>query len=359
MAKRTVYSYKKDEITNLTMASVPRNIEEFVYLSKVRYETEETPYNYTECKICTARFAQVSAQHFVKYHPEITCEEYQKKYNVKTLKCQAQCDRVKGDNNPGANHGGRLSKFSNKFIKYDGMSKQEIEKNKKDVANKSKQTKRENPQNENTKIEYYLAQGLSELEAKKALSARQSTFSLEKCIKKHGEEMGHMVWYSRQTEWQKSLTSKSQEEIERINRDKSPKYNYANLWNGLDNGSGIFYVIKIADNMYKYGISSAKTLKGRFSTLSPSKYEEIYLKEFPQGGTSFKLEKVVSVITKDNIINKADAIYPFGWTETLKLDESELDRFLMKVDMLANDEDKINKAYDKFIIEPIKEIKSF
>ena len=44
------------------------------------------------------------------------------------------------------------------------------------------------------KIEYYLKKGLNEEEAKLALKERQTTFSLEKCIKKYGFEEGTKKW---------------------------------------------------------------------------------------------------------------------------------------------------------------------
>lgn len=56
-----------------------------------------------------------------------------------------------------------------------------------------------------TNIEYYLNLGMSYEEAKKSLSERQSTFTLEKCIKKYGEELGIEKFYKRQQKWVKKL----------------------------------------------------------------------------------------------------------------------------------------------------------
>jgi hypothetical protein len=56
-----------------------------------------------------------------------------------------------------------------------------------------------------TRIEYYLKRGYSEKEAKVELSNRQTTFSLDKCISKHGEKIGTKIWLDRQEKWQKSL----------------------------------------------------------------------------------------------------------------------------------------------------------
>ena len=56
-----------------------------------------------------------------------------------------------------------------------------------------------------TNLEYYLNQGMSEEEAKIALYNRQCTFSLEKCIKKYGEDEGKKRFQERQEKWIKSL----------------------------------------------------------------------------------------------------------------------------------------------------------
>jgi|688.fasta_scaffold00011_111 hypothetical protein len=54
-------------------------------------------------------------------------------------------------------------------------------------------------------LEYWLNKGYSNEEAVKLRSERQNTFSLEKCLKKHGEENGRKIFVQRQNNWQKSL----------------------------------------------------------------------------------------------------------------------------------------------------------
>jgi hypothetical protein len=69
-------------------------------------------------------------------------------------------------------------------------------------------------------IEYWTLRGHSKEEAKKIISANQSTFSLDTCIKKHGEEKGKEIWLKRQEKWQNTLKQKSDAEIEDINKRK-------------------------------------------------------------------------------------------------------------------------------------------
>lgn len=75
--------------------------------------------------------------------------------------------------------------------------------------------------NNNVRIEYYLQKGMTYEEARKALSKRQNTFSLEKCQKKYGKQKGKEIWEARQQNWLNTLNSKSDEEINDINRRKT------------------------------------------------------------------------------------------------------------------------------------------
>lgn len=69
-------------------------------------------------------------------------------------------------------------------------------------------------------VDYWLLRGHSEEEAKQLVSSQQQTFSLAKCIEKHGEKEGRETWQARQLKWQKTLIDKPSEERERINRLK-------------------------------------------------------------------------------------------------------------------------------------------
>jgi hypothetical protein len=57
-----------------------------------------------------------------------------------------------------------------------------------------------------TQIEYWIRRGFSEEDAKSAVSKRQQTFTLQKCLERHGEEKGRKVWEERQNKWVESLS---------------------------------------------------------------------------------------------------------------------------------------------------------
>jgi hypothetical protein len=81
-------------------------------------------------------------------------------------------------------------------------------------------------------INYWLNKGFNLEESKIKLSDRQSTFSLEKCISKYGNDEGERVWAERQKRWQKSLIESEYNGID--NKDSKSihffKKKYGDFW---------------------------------------------------------------------------------------------------------------------------------
>lgn len=205
---------------------------------KESHEVHTDPYKYIECGICGFRGGDITS-HILKIH-KMKTDEYKKTYNVTTTLSQERKDalseRMKGDKNPGYNHGGRLSPFSKNFVGYDEVEDKEevIE----DLKKKAVVTKIENNNNPLT-TDYYTSRGYSLEKAKELVYERQSTFSLEKCIEKHGENEGVKVWEARQEKWQNTLSNKSIEEIREINKKKG------------NNGNSSIAAIKFFNNLVK------------------------------------------------------------------------------------------------------------
>lgn len=292
---------------------------------------------FLECKICSYRAKELTG-HIIKQH-NITPDQYKKDYNVKRIKIQSLCDSLKGENNPGFNHGGKFSPFSEKFIKYN--SEEDFVEGLQSVKNKSSLTRKENPHNENTRIEYYLAKGYSQEESEDLLSERQSTFSLEKCIEKHGEEIGFEIWQKRQEKWLNTLNNKSQEEIDEINRKKSSLASFGALWKSPNNLlSGIFYLIQINDDYVKIGITS-KTIKKRYKKLNSSK---IKLSLNTTLNEAFMLEQILKHKLKEFKISPEEQIGEFGWTETFKISSNYV---INIIDNIKNIEEEFKLIYDR------------
>ena len=92
-------------------------------------------------------------------------------------------------------------------------------------SKKALEDRKQNPEKykniQSNQLGYWLKQGLSEIEAKQKLKERQTTFSLDKCIERYGEEKGLKVFKKRQEKWQNTLKNKPQEEVDEMSRKKN------------------------------------------------------------------------------------------------------------------------------------------
>ncbi len=149
------------------------------------------------CKICGFRCN--SLQVHLNHKHLMTLAEYKSKYNLKTedvihaSTLKKLSEGVSGKKNVWFNHGGKLSPFSKNNIR---ISEQQRLQNQKNII-----LNRELNGNGNTSLEFYLKKTNNIEEAKKMLSNRQTTFSLEICIKKYGKEDGLKRWQRRQQKW--------------------------------------------------------------------------------------------------------------------------------------------------------------
>ena len=181
---------------------------EKIYLSKLRFENYSED-EYVECAICG--FCGRELTRHIRMEHDMSNKQYIADNPAHKTKSQKIRGAITGKNNPAYNHGGRLSPFSKKFLKGDIVDA---------TKKKAKQSKIDN-NSHTTQLPYWLEKtGGDEDEARKLLSERQSTFSLDICIKKHGEEKGTEIWQDRQDRWQKTLNDKPPEELERIARAK-------------------------------------------------------------------------------------------------------------------------------------------
>lgn len=181
--------------------------------------------------------------------------------------------------NPFRNHKGTLSPFKKGSNNY---SKEAIKK----ASKNRKYTNR---------IDYYLDKGMSLEDAQKALSERQRTFSLEKCIKKYGKTEGFKRWRERQDKWLKTLNNKTEEEKRKINMKKHS--GSGNIDNNVP--CKLYYIKFFSDDLvfWKVGITT-KTLEKRFG-LKLLKfhhnldYEVIFEKEYNNFSYAFIREQMI------------------------------------------------------------------
>jgi hypothetical protein len=151
------------------------------------------------CKICGFPGKDL-AGHIGKLHMPVA--EYRKQFSCGSEAIRVpeylkgQSERYRGEKNPGFNHGGLLSVFSKNNPKYSDEAKRT-------AIEKSSISCKTNGNHSST-LQYWLNRGFDEQTAIEKQSERQSTFSLDLCIQKHGETEGRKIWQERQTKWLKS-----------------------------------------------------------------------------------------------------------------------------------------------------------
>ena len=243
----------------------------------LRELTKEKPIDNVECRICNKYHAKNLTIHLRNVH-NITVEEYKKQYSSEVFSDSLRCvfsDKFKGDKNPAYNHGGRLSPMSDKFVGYEGLSVEEREDEKKKVCETIRLSNKHNGNN-NTTLKYWLSRGYSLEEAQEEISKRQETFSFDKCVEKHGEEIGNSIFIDRQIRWQTTMNNKPIDEVLRINKERGTDKNgvphvggYFNetriIRHNLQDVKCVLYYVNIYDendiSFWKIGISMNGAIK--------------------------------------------------------------------------------------------------
>jgi hypothetical protein len=197
-----------------------------------------------------------------------------------------------------------FSHWSFKYWEFRGYSKEEsvnkvIEIQKLNSFNRI-QKKKENPDLykdiQDNQIGYWLKLGFNEEESKRLVSERQSTFSLEICIKKYGEAEGTRVFNERQEKWQDTLNNKPQEEIDDMNRRKSSGINRFSD----RNAPGKLYYVRFYNHeieFWKIGITVKEVIGERFNNEKLFKqkynleYEILNIKEFDTIQQAYDIEQ--------------------------------------------------------------------
>lgn len=204
--------------------------------------------DYVECKICQARYTSLinhlvlthktnKAEYTEKYNSPICSEVYLKKCSDKSWMKEDRAKefkeknslKFKGVNNPShkskVNRAERKSRspYSIEFYnkRFPDNTQEEREQMLRDTIERIKEKKKKN-NSISTTVEYYTSRGFTQEEAEKKLKERQNTFTLEKCIAKHGEEKGRLVWQERQDKWKGVMQDKYEKgEYKKLNKTNS------------------------------------------------------------------------------------------------------------------------------------------
>lgn len=169
--------------------------------------------DYIVCPVCKMRTRQFNPSH-AKMHGFDSIQSFCSFYKIKST-CEAKCDLSKGENNPAYNHGGKYSPFSKNFIK--GYDEEWHNDNKKQMSEKMKARNHLNK----FSIEYWLIETDGDEEKANELYRKHQTRDVSWFIEKYGEEEGLIRHKAKTEKWVNTMTSKSSEEIIRINKLKA------------------------------------------------------------------------------------------------------------------------------------------
>jgi G:T-mismatch repair DNA endonuclease (very short patch repair protein) len=277
-------------------------------------EGKELGKDYVICKICNRATSNVTGVH-LRNHPGWTAEKYRTEFPGEPVIATSVLEKItEGSKKAGARmrepeHKERLRKMATGENNPMHKSKTSEEKRKSVSPFSPTFYLNKNPELtvEEAKIlaekkmaeqkvvswvkeEYWTKKGFTQEEAKKIISEKQSTFSLEKCVEKHGDEEGMKIWKTRQDNWKSKVFndkthisrgySKIGEEfvnsiIEILNK---MGYDSSNILHGKNEK----FIKTKEGNVYKYDLTFSDSKKiiefnGDFWHANPILFEGEYL----------------------------------------------------------------------------------
>ena len=263
-----------------------------------------------QCALC-GKVAHDLTSHVSQYH-KMSCEDYKSRHgDFRSQKyLQGQAERISGDKNPAYNHGGRLSPFSSKFIHADKVDLEEL-------RSRQMETTKNNG-NVTTTLSYWLNQGYSEDEAKEKLKERQTTFTLEKCIEKYGEEAGRQRWLDRQEKWQESLQKVTDNCFSKVSQELFWK-----LYEKLENNRSVYFAELGEDKaLDDSGRNNEYLLRLSDRVVLPDFYDESTKRIIEFDGTYWHGEHCIRNNNKDSDAQRDESLLNDGY-EVLHIKEED------------------------------------
>lgn len=308
--------------------------------------TDNNSDEWVECSICNARMSGMNLQHLKRHN--YSPEQYKKDFpdavwfSKKTL--QFLSEKVTGEKNMAYGHGGRLSPFSKKFVGYADDTEENKSEYINNIKKKVRDTKEKNKSNNNTTIEYYTSRGANIQDAIILLADRQSTFSLQKCIKKYGQIEGTVRWNQRQEKWLTTLSLRSIEEQQTAQMKKSTT-GFRQLWSNYSDHVGYFYVIRIDSNRHKIGITTHTKIEDRYKIKDLRGTDVLIFSSMKNLSHAFYTEQSLKKCFVDFVSRSDNG--NFGWTEVFhNIDESMLIEEANKyINSYQHSVDKFNGYY--------------
>ena len=178
-------------------------------------QSGEKGIDYIECPVCNQKVKQISVKH-AKMHGFDTIESFRIHHGLEYTSCQKKREQISGENNPGYKHGGKLSKFSKKFIHgYDATWHTEQNKKHSKFRNENKELFKSN-------LEFWIDKYGDNNKAREQYTKFQSK-NVDNFIKVYGEDEGKLRHQQKTEKWVNTMNSKSPDEIAEMNSSKVRK----------------------------------------------------------------------------------------------------------------------------------------
>jgi hypothetical protein len=151
--------------------------------------------DYVTCPICNSKAAQISHKH-AKMHGFKNQKDMQQQLGIEVT-CESKKLKTSGENNPGYQHNGKFSVWSENFIHgYDEVKHEEF---------KQQQSERMKTSDTNVfGINYWLKETAGDEELAKQLHSKSQTRDLNWFVNKWGEEEGKKRHQAKTEKWLKS-----------------------------------------------------------------------------------------------------------------------------------------------------------
>jgi hypothetical protein len=230
---------------------------------------------YIQCQVCGFKGQDISRH--IKKH-SLTAKQYKEQFQVNSLKCQKLRDCVKGENNPGYQHGGKFSAWSKNFKNgYDEERHEAFKRTHSEHMKTNQGAKESNPfcrEFYDTNEDYIKSQSKN----------------LEWFQVKYGLEEGEVRWKTKTEKWLATMNNKSEDEIAEINRRKVYKQGMVSkielefvqtLKNHIPEINHQFF-IRVKDRWFIYDVQFENKIiefNGDFWHMNPLNYDSDALNE--------------------------------------------------------------------------------
>lgn len=220
-----------------------------VHRSQTKYQGTEG-IDYIVCPLCNLRTRQFNPRH-AQMHGFASIKEMQKSLNLSLVTCEKKKEKSQGENNPGFQHGGKLSLMSKNYIH--GYNNDWHN----NLINDNRSRNLEQPELFKTNIAFWLKETNGDEDLAQDLYRKFQTRDLAWFIEKYGNEEGIKRHQAKTNKWMKSFKKVNfskisqtlfDEILKRCNLDKTQIYYATFDRDDMKDYINKEYILRLNDN---------------------------------------------------------------------------------------------------------------